>query len=77
MAGTWREKMARATRLIHPRRGSSWSRSESGHDPASLAQLLVFFVLIFSVPGIQKTHETLLNIVWDLVHVFRGEEDVI
>ena len=28
-------------------------------------------------PRIQETHETLLHIIWDLVHVIRGQEDVI
>lgn len=36
-----------------------------------------FVVPSFSIPRIQETHETLLHILWDLVHVIRGEEDVI
>jgi D-sedoheptulose 7-phosphate isomerase len=36
-----------------------------------------FIVPSFSIPRIQETHETLLHILWDLVHVVRGEEDVI
>lgn len=36
-----------------------------------------FIVPSFSIPRIQETHETLLHIMWDLVHVIRGEEDVI
>lgn len=36
-----------------------------------------FIVPSFSIPRIQETHETLLHIIWDLVHVIRGEEDVI
>jgi D-sedoheptulose 7-phosphate isomerase len=35
-----------------------------------------FVVPSFSIPRIQETHETLLHIIWDLVHVIRGEEDV-
>ena len=35
-----------------------------------------FIVPSFSIPRIQETHETLLHIIWDLVHVIRGEEDV-
>jgi D-sedoheptulose 7-phosphate isomerase len=35
-----------------------------------------FVVPSFSIPRIQETHETLLHILWDLVHVVRGEEDV-
>jgi D-sedoheptulose 7-phosphate isomerase len=36
-----------------------------------------FVVPSFSIPRIQETHETLLHIIWDLIHVIRGEEDVI
>jgi D-sedoheptulose 7-phosphate isomerase len=36
-----------------------------------------FIVPSFSIPRIQETHETLLHIIWDLIHVIRGEEDVI
>jgi len=36
-----------------------------------------FIVPSFSIPRIQETHCTLLHILWDLVHVIRGEEDVI
>jgi D-sedoheptulose 7-phosphate isomerase len=36
-----------------------------------------FIVPSFSIPRIQETHQTLLHIIWDLIHVIRGEEDVI
>jgi D-sedoheptulose 7-phosphate isomerase len=36
-----------------------------------------FIVPSFSIHRIQETHETLLHVVWDLIHVIRGEEDVI
>ena len=36
-----------------------------------------FTVPSFSLHRIQETHETLLHILWDLIHVVRGEEDVI
>ena len=36
-----------------------------------------FTVSSFSIPRIQETHETLLHIIWDLIHVIRGQEDVI
>jgi D-sedoheptulose 7-phosphate isomerase len=36
-----------------------------------------FTVPSFSIHRIQETHETLLHILWDLIHVIRGEEDVI
>jgi D-sedoheptulose 7-phosphate isomerase len=36
-----------------------------------------FTVPSFSIHRIQETHETLFHIIWDLVHVVRGQEDVI
>jgi D-sedoheptulose 7-phosphate isomerase len=36
-----------------------------------------FIVSSFSIPRIQETQETLLHVMWDLVHVIRGEEDVL
>lgn len=36
-----------------------------------------FTVPNFSIHRIQETHETLLHILWDLIQVIRGEEDVI
>jgi D-sedoheptulose 7-phosphate isomerase len=36
-----------------------------------------FTVASFSIHRIQETHETLLHILWDLIHVLRGQEDVI
>jgi D-sedoheptulose 7-phosphate isomerase len=36
-----------------------------------------FIVPSFSIPRIQEVHETLLHIMWDLVHIIRGEEDVL
>ena len=36
-----------------------------------------FTVPSFSIHRIQESHETLLHILWDLIHVLRGEEDVI
>ena len=36
-----------------------------------------FTVPSFSIHRIQETHETLLHIMWDLIHVIGGEEDVI
>jgi len=36
-----------------------------------------FTVPSFSIHRIQESHVTLLHILWDLVHVIRGEEDVI
>ncbi|MFW6058580.1 MAG: D-sedoheptulose-7-phosphate isomerase [Phycisphaeraceae bacterium] len=35
-----------------------------------------FVVPSFSIPRIQETHETLLHLIWDVIHVIRGEEDV-
>lgn len=36
-----------------------------------------FVVPSFSIPRIQETQETLLHIMWDMIHVIRGEEDVL
>ena len=36
-----------------------------------------FIVPSFSIPRIQETQETLLHIMWDMIHVIRGEEDVL
>ena len=36
-----------------------------------------FIVPSFSIHRIQETHGTLLHILWDLIHVFRGEEDIL
>jgi D-sedoheptulose 7-phosphate isomerase len=36
-----------------------------------------FVVESFSIHRIQETHQTLLHVLWDLVHVVRGEEDVL
>jgi D-sedoheptulose 7-phosphate isomerase len=51
----------------------------SGRDGGRLASLCdyCFTVPSFSIHRIQETHETLLHILWDLIHVIRGEEDVL
>jgi D-sedoheptulose 7-phosphate isomerase len=36
-----------------------------------------FTVSSFTIHRIQETHETLLHILWDLIHIIRGQEDVI
>ena len=36
-----------------------------------------FVVESFSIHRIQETQETLLHVLWDLVHLARGEEDVL
>jgi D-sedoheptulose 7-phosphate isomerase len=36
-----------------------------------------FTVPSFSIHRIQESHETLLHILWDLIHIQRGQEDVI
>jgi D-sedoheptulose 7-phosphate isomerase len=36
-----------------------------------------FTVSSFTIHRIQETHETLLHVLWDLIHVIRGQEDVI
>ncbi|PCC70439.1 D-sedoheptulose 7-phosphate isomerase [Nannocystis exedens] len=51
----------------------------SGRDGGRMAELcdFAFVVASFSIHRIQETHETLLHVLWDLVHLVRGEEDVL
>jgi D-sedoheptulose 7-phosphate isomerase len=51
----------------------------SGRDGGRMPEFCdwCFTVPSFSIHRIQETHETLLHIVWDLIHVIRGQEDVI
>ena len=51
----------------------------SGRDGGRMPQHCDFCFVVpsFSIPRIQETHETLLHIMWDLVHIIRGEEDVL
>lgn len=51
----------------------------SGRDGGRMPEFCdhCFIVSSFSIHRIQETHETLLHVLWDLIHVIRGEEDVI
>jgi D-sedoheptulose 7-phosphate isomerase len=51
----------------------------SGRDGGRMPEVCdyCFTVASFSIHRIQETHETLLHIPWDLIHVIRGQEDVI
>jgi D-sedoheptulose 7-phosphate isomerase len=51
----------------------------TGRDGGRLPELCdhCFRVPSFSIHRIQEVHATLLHVVWDLVHVIRGSEDVI
>jgi D-sedoheptulose 7-phosphate isomerase len=51
----------------------------SGRDGGRMPEFCdwCFTVPNFSIHRIQETHETLLHILWDLIHVIRGQEDVI
>jgi D-sedoheptulose 7-phosphate isomerase len=51
----------------------------AGRDGGKMPPLCDFCFVVpsFSIPRIQETQETLLHIMWDLIHVIRGEEDVI
>jgi D-sedoheptulose 7-phosphate isomerase len=51
----------------------------SGRDGGRMPEVCdwCFTVSSFSIHRIQETHETLLHVLWDLIHVIRGEEDVI
>jgi D-sedoheptulose 7-phosphate isomerase len=50
----------------------------SGRDGGRMPELCdhCFTVPSFSIHRIQETQETLLHVLWDLIHVIRGEEDV-
>jgi D-sedoheptulose 7-phosphate isomerase len=51
----------------------------SGRDGGRMPEFCdhCFIVPSFSIHRIQETHETPLHVLWDLIHVIRGEEDVI
>jgi D-sedoheptulose 7-phosphate isomerase len=51
----------------------------SGRDGGRMPEYCdhCFTVPSFSIHRIQETHETLLHVLWDMIHVIRGEEDVI
>jgi D-sedoheptulose 7-phosphate isomerase len=51
----------------------------SGRDGGRMPEFCdwCFTVSSFSIHRIQETHETLLHILWDLIQVLRGQEDVI
>jgi len=51
----------------------------AGRDGGRMPELCdhCFTVASFSIHRIQETQETLLHVLWDLIHVIRGEEDVI
>lgn len=51
----------------------------SGGDGGRMPELcdFCFTVPSFSIHRIQETHETLLHVLWDLVHVSRGAEDIL
>jgi len=51
----------------------------SGRDGGRMSELcdFCFTVPSFSIHRIQEVHETLIHVLWDLVHVARGAEDVI
>lgn len=36
-----------------------------------------FIAPSYSIPRIQEVHQTLLHVIWDLIHITRGEEDVL
>ena len=51
----------------------------SGKDGGRFPDLADFSFIVpsFSVHRIQEVHGTLLHILWDLVHIYLGEEDVL
>lgn len=51
----------------------------SGRDGGRMVEVCdyCFVVPSFSIHRIQETQETLLHVLWDLIHVVRGEDDVL
>lgn len=51
----------------------------AGRDGGRMPELCdhCFIAPSFSLPRIQEVHGTLLHVLWDLVHLIRGEEDVL
>ncbi|HYC71926.1 MAG TPA: SIS domain-containing protein [Opitutaceae bacterium] len=51
----------------------------AGRDGGRMPELCdhCFVVPSFSLPRIQEVHGTLLHVLWDAVHLARGEEDVL
>jgi D-sedoheptulose 7-phosphate isomerase len=51
----------------------------AGRDGGAMVGLCdhLFVVRSFSIHRIQETHGVLLHVLWDLIHVARGEEDVL
>jgi len=51
----------------------------AGKDGGRMRELCDFCFVVpsFSIHRVQEAHETLLHVLWDMVHVARGEEDVL
>ncbi|HYC55523.1 MAG TPA: SIS domain-containing protein [Candidatus Binatia bacterium] len=51
----------------------------SGRDGGRMLEFCDFCFVVpsFSIHRIQESHQTLLHILWDIVHMSRGEEDVL
>ena len=51
----------------------------TGKDGGRMRELCEFCFVVpsFSIHRIQETHETLLHVLWDAVHLVRGQEDVL
>ncbi len=67
-------------------RALAWAKEQgiltigfTGKDGGKLKALCdhPFVVPSFSIHRIQETHQVLLHLIWDLLHVARGEEDVL
>lgn len=51
----------------------------TGMDGGKLAECADWCLVVpsFSIHRIQETHEAVYHIIWDLIHLIRGEEDVL
>ena len=73
-------KSANVNRALQAARGIGMlTVGFSGRDGGRMPEFCdwCFTVPSFSIHRIQESHETLLHILWDLIHVIRGQEDVI
>ncbi|MEA2626956.1 MAG: D-sedoheptulose 7-phosphate isomerase [Candidatus Binatota bacterium] len=73
-------KAANVTRALEAaRKAGLLAVGFAGRDGGRMPDVcdFCFTVPSFSIHRIQETHETLLHVLWDAVHVVRGEEDVL
>jgi D-sedoheptulose 7-phosphate isomerase len=73
-------KSANVNRALQAARGLGLTTvGFAGRDGGRMTEFCdwCFTVPSYSIHRIQESHVTLLHVLWDLIHVIRGEEDVI